>query len=739
MALLLGAWPVSANALLHHRTPVAARGRLFAATGFLGNIGVLLGFGAAWLFADEMPAAVLLMWVGGLLATAALILVIAFRVQCAAWLLTLPIRLRWPTRITGLEHIPPQGGCLLVCNHLSYADALIIGAVLHRRVRFVADGFYVNMPVIGWIMRLFGTIAIDASGKRGRSVLGALEAATAAAQRGETVCLFPEGHISASGQVNPFRRGMERVARGAGVPVIPMALRGLYGSMLSRAPHRRLRLRRRRVHLHIGSPRPPSTDCSLARADVASLYAEVTASIMKPQHDTTLARAFLARVRRNPRGFAIADPQGELTVLQLAAAAQACRSRLDLPADEERIGILLPPGRAGTIINLALAMDGRVAVNINHTAGEVGLRHIQESAGLRTVITAAAYTKRIGQPDLPVRWVQVEDLLKRIGTWDRIRAAAAVLLLPRRMLCRGKADDVAAILFSSGSTGRPKGAQLTHRQILANVDGAVEHLAIRPGSDRLLSPLPLFHSFGLSTGTWLGLVQGVGVISQPDPRDAAGTGPMAGRHGATFLISTPTFVRAYLRRIDAQQFATLRFAVVGAEKCPPELAERFQETYGAPLLEGYGCTELGPVVSANRLDEKRQGVHETGSKPGSIGRPLPGVEVFAMDPDSQEILPPDHEGLLVVRSPARMLGYLDDPERTDQAFVHGGYNTGDIGRVDAEGFITITGRLARFAKIGGEMVPLDNVERALSDSLKRCRGTPAEEGAESGDESPETD
>lgn len=273
------------------------------------------------------------------------------------------------------------------------------------------------------------------------------------------------------------------------------------------------------------------------------------------------------------------------------------------------------------------------------------------------------------------------------------------------------------IIFSSGSTGSPKGVELTHRQVLANCDGVAAALHLVPGHDVVLTPLPLFHSFGLVPGLWLGLVLGLRVAAQPDPMDGAALGKLAEAAGATFLLSTPTFVRSYLRRVEPSQFKTLRFAVAGAERCPAELKAQFKEKYGADLLEGYGCTELAPVVALNLPTVEREGVREIRSRDGSVGRPLPGIHVFAAHPETLAPLAVGEEGLLIVKSPARMRGYLGRTDLTEQAFAHGGYNTGDIGKVDADGFVIITGRLARFAKIGGEMVPLDNIEAILQTAL----------------------
>jgi acyl-[acyl-carrier-protein]-phospholipid O-acyltransferase / long-chain-fatty-acid--[acyl-carrier-protein] ligase len=435
---------------------------------------------------------------------------------------------------------------------------------------------------------------------------------------------------------------------------------------------------------------------------VRMTYGEAKA---RADHDTrTVGAAFLEHVKRAPRAPAVIDFRGTMSRIKLAGAALALFPLLDLAPDEQNVGVLLPAGQGGTLANLALALGGRTAVNLNHTTGAAQLERMCRLAGVRTIISSNVYLERIGEPALPGRVLHAEDLVARLRKPSVIRQMLRVLVRPAHALDRSRPGQVAVVIFSSGSTGDPKGAQLTHQQIIANCEAVMAHLDLHPGEEVLVTPLPLFHCFGLIPGMWLCLVEGFLIAAQADPRDGAALGKLTQEAGGTFIISTPTFVRGYMRRIEPEQLRTLRFAVVGAEKCPTELQVAFKEKYGCLLLEGYGATELGPVVAINAEDALRD---------GSVGRAVPGVEVFTMDPDTREILPPGATGLLVVRSAARMTSYLDRPDLTEQAFVHDGYDTGDIGRVDEDGYIHISGRLARFAKIGGEMVPLDNVEAAL--------------------------
>lgn len=425
----------------------------------------------------------------------------------------------------------------------------------------------------------------------------------------------------------------------------------------------------------------------------------------RAENDTrTLGQELLRQARHRPARVAVIDARGQISRLRLAAVALALNPLLGLADDEQNVGVVLPPGVGGALVNVALALAGRTAVNLNHTTGEAQLARMCALAGVRTIISSRVYLKRIDEPVLPGRLILAEDLIPRLGKRAVLAQMARVLLLPPSRVDRARPGDLATIIFSSGTTGDPKGVQLTHRAILANTDVIMSHMGLVPGVDSITSPLPLFHAFGLLPGLWLALVHGSLVAAQADPRDGKALGELVARAKTSFLISTPTFVRGYMRRIEPEQLASLRHLVVGAERCPPELKVAFKEQCGIDLLEGYGATEIGPAVAINTPTDRRD---------GSVGRPLPGVELLTMDPETQAILPPGKPGLIVVRTAARLLGYLNRPDLTERVLVHDGYNTGDMGWVDADGYLYITGRLARFAKIGGEMVPLDNVEAAL--------------------------
>ena len=716
-----GLWEVPVTMLLQERTAQEQRNLVMGGVTILSNLGSILlvvilmpltggAFGEPW------TSSSIYLLVGGVTVALALVCAWVYRLQVAAWIVSSIARTLWTMRVSGNEHLPAQGGALLVANHISYGDGIALCAKLDRPVRFLVYRRFFKIPVVGFLLRAIGAIPVAAEDGR-RALVASLDAAVEALQRGEIVAIFPEGKLTRSGTMDAFKGGLERIATRAQVPVIPVHLDGLYGTWMSRAPVKQWFRIGRRVTVRVGKPMPSGVSAGEARHAVCELANEA-AQEHADREPRTLGMATIALLRRHPRAVCVRDAQGQLLNWQVLGVARALIPHFKLTADDQRVGLLLPPGRAGVLANLALAIDGRTAVNLNHTSGPAAVARMCEMAGIRTVITATPYLKRIADPELMkvierFRVVKAEELIPAVSKFSIISHAARCLVLPPRWLCRGKPGDVAAIIFSSGSTGDPKGVQLTHSQLLANCRAVRRGLDLQAYQDVILSPLPLFHSFGLVPGMWLGLTHGLSIAAHPDPTDGATIGKLAAELKATFLISTPTFVRGWMRRIEPEQFKTLRLAVVGAERCPAELKTAFKERYGCDLLEGYGGTELAPTVSVNLPEVRRDGEVEQRSRDGSVGRALPGLAAFTVDPETLAPLPLGGTGLIVVRSPSRMLGYLDRDDLTAKTLVAGGYNTGDIGKVDADGFIFITGRLARFAKIGGEMVPLDNIEALL--------------------------
>jgi acyl-[acyl-carrier-protein]-phospholipid O-acyltransferase/long-chain-fatty-acid--[acyl-carrier-protein] ligase len=343
-----------------------------------------------------------------------------------------------------------------------------------------------------------------------------------------------------------------------------------------------------------------------------------------------------------------------------------------------------------------------------------------EQCRIRTVVTSKMFLAR-ARIEAMDGMVFLEDILARAGKWAQLRALAAARFAPVALLTRAgrTPDSLATVIFSSGSTGVPKGVMLSHFNVISNIE-AVAQLFWIGGQDRIAGVLPFFHSFGFTLTIWFPLVSGCGVVYHPNPADARGIGELVAKYRATLLLSTPTFCSAYTRKCSREEFASLRFVIVGAEKLREPVAAAFREKFGRELLEGYGCTEMGPVVTANAPNFEAGKETQTGNKPGTVGHPLPGVAAKIVDPVTFEPLAPNCEGLLLVKGSNRMTGYLDQPLRTAEVFCNGWYITGDIALIDDEGFIRITDRLSRFSKIAGEMVPHVKIEEAIGSVAGDC-------------------
>ncbi|MEZ5962568.1 MAG: AMP-binding protein [Planctomycetota bacterium] len=429
---------------------------------------------------------------------------------------------------------------------------------------------------------------------------------------------------------------------------------------------------------------------------------------------------FITRARRSRKSLAVHDPNlGAATSMRtlIGSVALARALRADW-RDQATVGILLPPSLGGVLGNLAAALAGRTVVNLNYTSGKAGMSAAVRQAGLRTLLTSKVFVQK-AELELPdgVRPIWIEDVRDRIGKLDRVRAALAAACMPKTQLLRScgatgevSADDPVTIIFSSGSTGDPKGVPLSHRNIACNVDAAA-HVLPLDESDRILGILPLFHAFGYMV-MWFALNRHMALATFPNPRDPDGIAKAMREGGATVIITTPTFLQMWMRRCDPKDFSSLRMVITGAERLSESLADAFAARFGVRPLEGYGLTECAPVVAVSTPGVPARGI-PSGARTGFVGRPLPGVNIKIADPDTLDDLPPHTPGVILVKGPNVMSGYLGQPELTRAAFKAGYYVTGDIGCLDPDGLLKISDRLARFAKIGGEMVPHGRIEDAL--------------------------
>jgi len=551
-----------------------------------------------------------------------------------------------------------------------------------------------------------------------------LRAGRQALRDGELICIFPEGGLSRTGQIQGFRRGFVSVLHGTDAPVIPIHLGELWGSIFSFERGKFFWKWPRRlpypVSIVFGRPMYGVKDQQEVRLEVEALAYQTM--LESKNKSMSLPRAMLRACRRNRFRRKIADSTGmEMTggsVLTRSLILRRLFRREVFRDDETNVGILLPPSAAGLLANAALALDRRVAVNLNYTVSNDIMNQCIEIAGIRHVLTSRKVMEKFDF-QFKTDVVYLEDLLGKLRLTDKLAGAAASWLLPSCIherllgLNRIQPDDLITVIFTSGSTGLPKGVMLTHHNIGSNVE-AFCHVLHLDANDVLLGILPFFHSFGYTTTIWTALVLDPMCVYHYSPLEARQVGKLAAKHQATILLSTPTFLRSYTRRCDAEDFANLDVIITGAEKLPKDVADSFEEKFGVRPVEGYGTTELAPVVSTNIPNSRLMSEFQQGNRIGSVGQPMAGISAKIVDLETGENLGTDKSGMLLIKGPNVMKGYLEQPELTAKVLQDGWYTTGDIAKIDADGFIHITGRQSRFSKIGGEMVPHLRIEEVLS-------------------------
>ena len=718
VGLFGGFFAVPLNALLQQRSAYAEKGRLMATNNFLNMVAIMFASAALWFFSDRLrltPDRILLLFGALTLLSSIYVLSVVpeFLIRFSLWLLTHTV---YRIRIVGQQHVPFRGPALLICNHLSHVDGLLVGACVQRFIRFLVYRPFYEHWMLHRLLKLMNAIPISA----GRDAMASLEQARRELQNGHVVCIFAEGSISRTGNMLPFKRGFERIADGLDVPIVPVYLDRVWGSIFSfkggrffwkwpvRVPYP--------VTVAFGEPLPSTTTAAEARLALQTLGCDL--AMQRCPADESLGRQFVRTAKHQWRSFSMADAAtapltfGRTLVASLLLA-QWVRRRLP---HESKVGLLLPASVGGALANLALSIAGRVSVNLNFTAGRESMAAAIDRCGIKTILTSRRFLSKAGIQPLD-GMVFLEDVMGEFGRSARLPMFLTARLLPAWALNRlyvepVDGDAVATIIFSSGSTGTPKGVMLTHRNVLANVD-AIGQLYQLTDDDVLVGVLPFFHSFGFTGTIWFPLVSGFGVVYHPNPMDAKAIGELAARYRATLIISTPTFCASYIRKCEPDQFKHLRYAIVGAERLREPVAAAFKEKFGIDLLEGYGCTEMAPVVAVNVPNVEDGRERQRGTRVGSVGHPLPGVAAMIVDQATGEGPLFDRDGLLFVKGPNRMLGYLDDPDRTAGVLRDGWYVTGDIARIDEAGFIQITDRLSRFSKIGGEMVPHVRLEEQI--------------------------
>ncbi|MDX2175757.1 MAG: MFS transporter [Candidatus Sumerlaeia bacterium] len=643
-------------------------------------------------------------------------------------------------RVRGLENVPKTGGALLVANHQSFLDGIIVAATVGRPVRFLMSDYYYKKWFVYPFAKVTNTIPIS-SAMSPREIIHSLRAASEAVKAGDLVCIYAEGQITRHGHMLPVRRGYEKIMRGTGAPIIPVAIDGMWESNwgmrlggLFKSPY--LRFRKRPINVAFGAPLADDVPAYELRQAIQELL--VDAFDERRADALPLHREALRLCRKSPLAPFVADvnaPEYLSRAKYVAAAIVLARKLKPTWDGEEFVGIVLPPSAGSAALNLGALLAGHTPVNLNYTMSPELIARVARKAGIRKIYTSRIFLEKLaeridlrpflkptGEGDFAgIETIFLEDIRKSVTSGDRVRALLAGLFKDPDELeselgrtSKARLHDVATLIFSSGSTGDPKGVMLTHWNIWSNCVGALQVFPVRE-RDTLLGILPMFHSFGFMATLWLPLLGGVKVAYYPNPLDARAVGGMVEKYKVTILIATPTFLQAYTRRVEPAQFGSLKFVLTGAEKLRKPLADEFLARFGIRPIEGYGATETSPVTSLSTVNIRQPGIFQVGNREGWIGHPLPGVAVRVVDPATMQPLPVGEPGMIIVRGPNIMAGYYKEPEKTADVLRDGWYITGDVGRVDEDGFIQITDRLSRFSKIGGEMVPHLKVEDALQE------------------------
>ncbi|MDO6454843.1 acyl-[ACP]--phospholipid O-acyltransferase [Neptunomonas phycophila] len=723
------------NALIQFHAPEKQLSTVLAGNNFIQNIAMIAGL-MVTVVASVMAlgAGWLLYLLAGVATLGAFHAVKQLPEALIRLLVSTIIRRKYNLKVLGFYNLAAEGqGMLLLGNHISWLDWAMIQMACPRHIHFVMERSIYERWYLKWFLNAYKVIPI--SGGHSRK---ALEDVNQLLKEGAVVCLFPEGAISHTGQLGEFKRGFEIAAKDSNAVIVPFYLRGLWGSRFSRSGSKLQETSKGGMKRDVIVAYGEAMSADSTAAQVKQKVFELSISAWQTYTDTLpcIDKAFVQTMKAAPAAWAITDVEGQpLSHSRLLTAVLLFRKHIKR-LKGQNIGVLVPTSSGGAIANMAGLIAGKTIVNLNYTASEEAVGAAIEQAEINTVITSKLFMARLKTKGFAIgEWldgcevVYLEDVRDTFTAASRLRMLALVKLLPASLIsllyCRSKAlDDTAAILFSSGSEGLPKGVMLSHRNIMANAKQIADVLNMTD-DDVVMASLPLFHAFGLTATCYMPLISGVPMVCQPDPTDAVAVGKGVARYRATLLFGTSTFFRLYSRnkKLLPEMFRSLRITVSGAEKLQPEVREQFELRFKTEIVEGYGCTETTPVAGVNLPDylDTQWWRLQKGNKAGTIGMALPGSMFRVVDPDTLETLPTGEAGLILIGGTQIMKGYLNNPEKTQDVIVlRDGvrwYKSGDKGWLDEDGFLTIVDRYSRFAKLGGEMVGLSDIEARAKKAL----------------------
>lgn len=633
-------------------------------------------------------------------------------------------------QVQGLDNIPSRGGVLLLGNHTSLIDWAILQLACPRPIRFVMEKAIYDKWYLTWILKRFKVIPISKSHSK-----AALENIQQYLSDGEVVVIFPEGRLSMNGQLGKFYSGFERAVVDTNTIIIPFYVLGLWGAKSSYAPKITKQIKKRgptEIMVTFGQSLPLDSSAIEVRQKVKEL--SISSWHQHVEQFESLPYAWLKQAKQHISDVAIVeDKNNQYGNNKLIAAVWYFRRNwAKLLKKEQNIGLLLPASAGSAIANLGVLCLGKCVVNLNYTVGVDLMLAAMKKADIKTIITSRLFVMQVAKRGLKLdplfelgKVIYLEDYRRKRTKLSIVKRIVLSRFLPffvlkHLMIQPAAMDSTAAILFSSGSEGTPKGVELTHRNLLCNIKQMVTLLSLTE-SDVVLSILPTFHAFGLTTTTLMPLLQGVPMVCFPDPSNIQSIAKLIFKNKVTLMCQTPTFLNLYIKskKIHPAMLQSLRLVIAGAEKLQKETYLNFKDKFNMEVYEGYGATEVAPVASCNFPDVVSSidmHVHEA-HKQGTVGLPLPGSAFRVVDPETYEMLPQGEEGMVLIGGTQVMKGYLKNPQKTNQSVIEKDsvrwYITGDKGFVDDEGFLTLIDRYSRFAKIAGEMVSLSAVEQSI--------------------------
>lgn len=615
--------------------------------------------------------------------------------------------------ITGAEHLRTKGPVVFVSNHVSFADGPMLFSLLEREVEIAVNSTWAKGGLLARVGDVCGIRPIDNQNP--------LEAKNLAktVREGGAALIFHEGRISTHGALMRPNPGSSWIADLADAPVVPIHIDGLQASRFNRSIPGLLRRLFPKVHITVGQPERLNVDPVLTgteRRTAATVALHDRMEILRMhalmRHET-LPDMFKASFEAlAPNDVAVTDPTwNELSRKKLMIGAAALSAKLQhLTTRDEAVGVLLPGASGSVVVLMGLWRAGRAAAILNPTLGPGPLMSAITTGEIRKILTSKAFVEKaeIGGTikELQARGIEIlwtDDIKDSISRLDKVKA---VLAARRPADVPVKANDRAVVLFTSGTEGTPKGVVLTHNNLVANVAQLRARTDVS-SRDRVFSAMPLFHSFGLTGGLLLPLAVGAPLMLYPSPLHYRIVPEMLYTHQATLVFGTDTFLQGWARKAQQYDLSTLRAAIAGAEPVKPATRALYADKFGVRILEGYGATEAGPVIALNTPQN---------AKAGTVGRVLPGIELDLLEMTG---LPGKK---LFIKGPNIKAGYLlsDCPGQLVPP-PNGWYDTGDLVTVDEDGFVSIVGRVKRFAKIGGEMISLAAVEQLAASAFPEAQ------------------